>query len=154
MPTPTSVSVTLNFATHQEAIDALALLGLDEGDTPSAEKPNSGKPRGRPRKDAAAPEGATPAAAAPAPAAPAAVPAPAASAPPAPAAAPPADVQAAYRTMAEALTGLMEADYDGCKALLQSFGAGTAKDLKPEQYAAVTEAAKAKLAPPSRASLI
>lgn len=119
-----SLKVTFEFDTAAEVINFLQGLdtgqeiqaGVDVG-TPAAAAAGA-KPRGRPRKDAApapvpaAQETAT--AAAPTPAAP----------------------LVPYKDFVEAATPLMDSGDEGhaaLKAILQSFGAAKAPDLKPEQ---------------------
>lgn len=127
-----TVKVTFEFDT---AADAAAFL--QDFDSPQREVAATPR-RGRPRKAAQdeAPAAAAPAAA---PASQAAAPAPVQAAAAAPAAVP-------YKDVADAITELSESDYDGAVALLASFGAKTARDLKPEQFGAFVEQARAKLA--------
>lgn len=50
-----------------------------------------------------------------------------------------------YEHVKHATIDLAKKDQDVCIAVLNSFGAKTARDLKPEQYAAYVDATRAKL---------
>lgn len=114
-----TIKVTYEFETADEAI---AFLTDNASDAPAtAAKRGRGRP---PKVEAATPAG-TPAAAA--------VAQPAAQS--APTAVP-------YSAVAEPLGELAEVDHGKAVAVLAGFGVTSAKQLKPEQYAAVAEAAR------------
>ncbi len=129
-----SIKVTFEFDT---AADAAAFLQDFDG-APAGESP-------APRK-ARAPKAAAPAAQ-PAAAASAAV-APATAAQPATASAVP------FKEVADKITALSDVDYDKAVAVLAQFGVKSARDLKPEQFAGVVEAATKALAPAPTQSLV
>ena len=133
------IKVTLEFDTAAEASAFLADFDSEaEGAAGAGNGEQKKRGRGRPPKNPAA-DVATQGAAGVAASQPGATaPTPAAQAT-APAAVP-------YKDVADAITAYSEADYPGAVALLGQFGAKTARDLKPEQFAAFVAAANEKLA--------
>lgn len=142
------MTVKLTFEFDSNADAARFLQNLDEGQEVATGTDAGAKKRGPGRP----PKAAEPTAAAPA-AQPTVVTAPAPVAAVATVAAPAA---VPFKAVADAITELADKDLTAAKGILAKFGVGKASDLKPEQFGAVVEAAKAALSPsaPAASSLI